>query len=68
MAVYAMVENNIVINTIIWDGDYINNPLNLPATITLVLIPAGTIAGIGYTYDATGGVFTAPPVMSVTES
>ncbi len=58
MSNYAIIENNIVVNTIVWDGVTTWTP---PAGATVVLIPGGTIAGIGYTYGATSKVFTAPP-------
>ena len=61
MAIYAIIENNAVVNTIIWDGPTGNaNDWTPPAGSSAVLIPAGTIAGIGYTYDATSGAFAAP--------
>ncbi len=58
MANYAMIENNTVTNTIVWDGV---TAWIQPAGSTVIIIPDGTVAGIGYTYDATSKAFTAPP-------
>ncbi|TCL04208.1 hypothetical protein [Sodalis ligni] len=58
MAIYAVIENSVVTNTIVWDGVTTTVP---PAGCTVVIIPDGAITGIGYSYDATSKVFTAPP-------
>lgn len=55
---YAMIENGIVVNIIVWDGV---TPYNPGPQYTLVLVPDGAFVTIGYLYDATNG-FTAPPV------
>jgi urocanate hydratase len=57
---YAMIENNMVINAIIWNWDTVNNNLNMASNFTLVLIPDSSGVGIGWSYTASGG-FTAPP-------
>lgn len=57
MAIYAIVESDTVVNTIVWDGV---SAWTAPAGSTVVIIPDGTIAGIGYSYNATSGAFTAP--------
>jgi hypothetical protein len=57
---YALVQNGIVINVCVWDGDEKNNPLSLPDGVTAVLIPEGSPAWIGWGYTVAGG-FTAPP-------
>lgn len=51
--VYAVVDNNVVINVIIWDGisEWKPEAGNL--------VPLNGDAGIGWTYS--DGVFTAPP-------
>ncbi len=54
---YAMVKNEIVFNVCVWDGI---TPLNPGDDITLVLIPDGSPAWIGWGYTVAGG-FTAPP-------
>ncbi|EHO2029267.1 tail fiber assembly protein [Escherichia coli] len=51
--VYAVVDNNVVINVIIWDGISEWKPE------TGNLVPLKGEAGIGWTYS--DGVFTAPP-------
>lgn len=56
---YAIVESGIVVNIAVWDGEGYWAP---PDGSEAVKIPAGTIAGIGYTYAA--GVFTAPAAIS----
>jgi hypothetical protein len=53
---YAIVQNGVVINTVVWDGGSDWTP---PADSVTAVIPAGTYAGIGSTYS--GGVFSAPP-------
>lgn len=57
MLIYAIIEGAVVTNTIVWDGI---TDLGFPSGITTVLIPDGTVAGIGYCYDATSKVFTTP--------
>ncbi len=58
MAIYAVIENNTVTNTIVWDGV---TAWIQPAGSTVIIIPDGAVAGIGYTYDVTTKAFTAPP-------
>jgi hypothetical protein len=53
---YAVIENGVVTNTVIWDGITDWAP---PEGSSLEPIPDGTMAGIGWTYLA--GTFTAPP-------
>lgn len=52
---YAVIENGVVINVILWDGE---TPLGLPNGQTTVLIPDGSPAWIGWGYDGTE--FTPP--------
>ncbi|HDR8957036.1 hypothetical protein LGN06_07970 [Burkholderia vietnamiensis] len=56
MAVYAVVENGIVVNTIEWDG---TAQWAVPIGCSLQQVPAGAYVGIGSTFD--GRNFTAPP-------
>lgn len=53
---YAIVQNEIVINTIEWDGA---TPWAPPAGTAAVQIPDGAYVGIGSTYD--GKTSSAPP-------
>jgi len=57
MSIYAVVKDCIVVDCIVWDGV---NPYNPGSQYTLVIIPDGVIAGIGYLWDAVNG-FSAPP-------
>jgi hypothetical protein len=53
---YAVIDNTgTVTNVVEWDGVATWSP---PAGSTVVPLPAGSIASIGWTYAA--GVFTAP--------
>jgi hypothetical protein len=47
---YAVVNNSLVTNIVLWDGI---TPFNPGAGNTLVLIPNGTFVSIGYTYNGT---------------
>lgn len=51
--IYAVVDNNSVINTVIWDGESEWSP-----EIGIPILTDGTV-GIGWSYD--GKSFTAPP-------
>jgi hypothetical protein len=53
---YAVIDNNIVINVILYNG---TDLLTLPTGWTIVLIPDGSPAWTGWGYTATGG-FTPP--------
>lgn len=53
---YALVENGTVVNIILWDGIADYSP---PDGQTVVQIPDGVSANIGYAYD--GSAFIAPP-------
>jgi hypothetical protein len=57
MANYAVIENGVVVNTVVWDGV---TAWTKPTGSTVVIIPDGTIAGTGYSYDAASQAFTAP--------
>lgn len=57
--IYAIVENGIVVNTIVWDGQSEWTP---PPGSTVVLIPDGAYVGIGSTYS--NGQFGPPPPSS----
>lgn len=54
MSRYAIIENGIVTNIVLWDGqaEWSNSAFATP-------IPAGQNVGIGSTYDGT--TWTAPP-------
>ena len=56
MTTYAIVENGVIANVIVWDGvtEYTS-----PNGTTLIQIPDGTYTGIGATYS--NGVFGPPP-------
>ncbi len=54
---YAIVQNDVVVNVCVWNGIA---PFNPGDDITLVLIPEGSPAWIGWGYAVAGG-FTAPP-------
>lgn len=58
---YAIVNNGVVENFIVWDGI---SQWDVPPGCTLIPVPDGTFAEIGATYDGT--VFTAPVVSSPT--
>lgn len=55
ISTYAVVENGVVMNIILWDGGDEWEP---PYGSVAVLIPADTVVSIGYTYDGT--TFSAP--------
>ena len=55
---YAIIENGIVINVVVWDGGPNWTP---PTGTTAVLIEAGQVPQIGYGYA--NGVFAQPPVV-----
>lgn len=55
---YALIENGMVANVILWDGD--TDSWQPPEGVTAQLIADGAVAGIGYTYD--GAVFAPPAV------
>jgi hypothetical protein len=52
---YAIVENGIVTNTIVWDGESEWVP---PEGVSVVEVPSDTVAGPGFSYS--GGKFVAP--------
>lgn len=52
---YALVENGIVVNVVLWDGESEWTP---PTGQQAVTIPDGSEAAIGWTYDGTN--FTPP--------
>lgn len=52
---YAIIENNTVVNVILWDGQSKWLP---PSGTTVIEILPHTIAGIGYLYN--NGDFIAP--------
>ncbi|PRX32252.1 hypothetical protein B0G75_104273 [Paraburkholderia sp. BL18I3N2] len=58
---YALVENGVVVNVIVWDGHSDWQP---PNGQTVVQIPDGVYAGIGSTYS--NGTFGEPPQPSST--
>jgi hypothetical protein len=69
MAIYAIIENGAVINTIVWSGPTGSaDDWTPPTGSTVVIIPNGTVAGIDYTYDATSKAFTAPTETTSTGS
>lgn len=56
MAIYAVVENGVVVNTIEWDG---MAQWTVPTGCSVQQIPADAYVGIGSTFD--GQKFTPPP-------
>jgi hypothetical protein len=52
---YAILENNFVLNVVLWDGE--TECAAIPQTA--VALPDDSPVGPGYTYDGT--TFTAPP-------
>lgn len=56
MTTYAIVENGLVTNIIVWDGIASFTP---PNGSTLVKVPDGTYTGPGATYS--NGIFGPPP-------
>lgn len=55
---YAVVDtNNIVVNTIVWDGV---TPYNPGVGLTLIEILDGVLCGPGWIYDPVTGTFTDP--------
>ncbi len=54
MKTFAQIKNNVVINTILADTEFINSLLNKDDYKVL------TRGGIGWTYDGTNDVFIAP--------
>lgn len=56
MTTYAIVENGVIANVIVWDGVA---PFTPPSGAAVVQIPDGTYTGVGATYS--NGVFGAPP-------
>ncbi|MBB6320601.1 hypothetical protein [Paraburkholderia tropica] len=56
---YAIVENGVVINVIVWDGE---SEWSAPAGTSAIRIEAGVTAAIGYTYA--NGIFSAPVASS----
>jgi hypothetical protein len=57
---YAIVENGLVVNVVVWDGDA---SIWAPAAGQMaVQLADDAYAGPGFTYDGT--TFTAPPVQT----
>lgn len=56
MAIYAIVENGTVVNTVEWDGVAQWTP---PQGTSAIPVPNGAYVGIGSTY--VNGVFSPPP-------
>lgn len=62
---YALIENGIVINTIIWDGEA---PITFPDAVEAINVPEGVTCGIDYTATENGDgswTFTPPPAPPV---
>ncbi|WP_337021046.1 tail fiber assembly protein [Pantoea anthophila] len=55
MADYALVKDNKVVNTVVWDGE---TEVDFGSDFLSVLIPDGASVSIGYDYN--GKVFSAP--------
>jgi hypothetical protein len=53
---YALIENGVVSNTIVWDGNTAD--WTPPTGYTAILIPDGEPVSIGWTYA--NGAFSAP--------
>jgi len=49
---YAMIENGVVTNVCLWDGE---TPFNPGDDITLVIIPEGSLAWIGWNWTESAG-------------
>lgn len=62
MAIYAVVQDGVVTNTIEWNGV---TAWPTPVGASVVKVPDGASVGIGSTYAS--GVFSAPPSTPVTE-
>jgi len=60
MGVYAIIENDLVVNTVVSDSLSLLEDITKQTHPTCIVkeIKEGTIAGIGYTYD--NGKFTPP--------
>jgi len=56
METYLLIENGVVINAIVWDGN--TEEWEPPNGITAAPLPQGSSAWIGWSYD--GQNFTAP--------
>lgn len=56
MNTYLIIKNGIVVNAIVWDGNA--ETWQPPAGQTSVLLPAGSEAWLGWSYNGT--TFTAP--------
>jgi hypothetical protein len=60
--IYAIIENGVVVNTVVWDDQ---TPWQPPSGSTVVAIPDGAYVGIGSPYDGTNfGPPPQPPSMS----
>lgn len=55
---YAIIENGLVVNVVVWDGDA--SAWQPPDGTIAVPVPEGQVAYIGYGYD--NGVFAQPHV------
>lgn len=55
MFAYALVKDNIVVNTVRWDGE---TPVDFGDGVVAIEMPEGEGVGIGYSYE--NGTFTAP--------
>jgi NADPH-dependent 2,4-dienoyl-CoA reductase/sulfur reductase-like enzyme len=55
MAIYAVIVNSVVVNTIVWDG---TTAWEQPTGSELIIIPDGVVAEIGYAYDVATSTFT----------
>jgi hypothetical protein len=55
---YAVVENGVVINAVLWDGNTEN--WQPPAGSTAHLLAADAIVSVGYTFDGTS--YVAPAI------
>jgi len=54
--IYALIQSDVVINTIMWDGN--TATWTPPSGVTAQLLPAGSPVSAGYTFDGTN--YTAP--------
>ncbi|WP_213989744.1 hypothetical protein [Sodalis sp. dw_96] len=57
MANFAIIEDNVVINIIVWDGV---SKWEIPTSESPVGINDNVVVGIGYSYNPKNGIFTAP--------
>ncbi len=58
MSIYALIKDEVVINTILWDGPDVS-PVDFGEGVSYVEIGEGSLVSIGWSYK--DGVFSEPP-------